>query len=135
MISRQFSAGVAIAASLIIAGDSPRAVAQERTQPVVHERPARVQIIAGFDDKCQTIPPPAITVTRAPEKGDVSFKEGQETRVAGSLNGTCAGARVKGTGIYYTARPGSSGSDTFSISARLATGESSERTFTVQIAE
>lgn len=111
------------------------AQAQERTEPVVAERPARVQIIAGFDAACQSLAAPTIKVTVPPQKGDVSLREAQETRVAGSLNGTCAGARVKGTGIYYTARPGTTGRDTFSISARLATGETSERTFVVTIAE
>jgi len=123
-----------LSASLILSGSWPLA-AQERTQPVVPERPARVQIIAGFDDRCQTVTAPVITVVKAPLKGDVSFREGQDTRVAGSVNGTCAGARVKGTGIYYTARAGATGRDTFSITARLATGETSERTFTVEIAD
>lgn len=125
---------VALAVFLFASSHGPL-LAQERTQPVVPERPARVQIIAGFDDKCQTVTAPVITVVKAPEKGAVSFREGQDTRVAGSLNGTCAGARVKGTGIYYTARAGATGRDTFSITARLSTGETSERTFTVEIAD
>jgi hypothetical protein len=106
-----------------------------RTTPVVIGRAARVFVMAGFGTNCEMVPAPAITVTDAPKQGDISFVVGQDTTIAASLQGTCAGQKAKGTGIYYTARTGASGTDRFSIAAKLDSGESSSRTFEVKIAE
>ena len=117
------------------ATDAPTADAAVRSTPVVPGRPARVFIFAGFGDSCEPVPPPQITVTAAPAKGDLSFKPGQETTIKSSAKGTCIGQTAKGTGIYYTARAGQVGTDRFSVAARLASGETASRTFEVHIAE
>ena len=52
-----------------------------------------------------------------------------------SVTGKCKGARVIGTGIYYAARSDAVGEDTFTISARLATGEVSTRSFAMFISD
>jgi hypothetical protein len=109
-------------------------VAQERGSRVVPERPARVFVMAGFDLQCKSLKPVTITVDRAPEKGTVSLRENQETTIQYSVSGSCIGTRVSGTGIYYTARAGSTGGDTFSVTARLG-AETATRTFNVQIAD
>lgn len=105
-----------------------------RRSPVVAGRRSRVFVMAGFGAKCESLPAPNITITQPPAKGDVAFEAGQETTVNTSASGTCIGSRVTGTGIYYTARPGETGADTFSIQAELG-GDITQRTFSVQIAE
>jgi hypothetical protein len=95
----------------------------------------RVFIMAAFDDACRSLPAPAIEITQQPRKGSVQFREGQTTTVQYSLSGKCTGTRVTGTGIYYAARPDTQGEDTFSITARLATGEVSTRTFQMFISD
>lgn len=106
----------------------------ERGTRVVVERPARVFVMAGFDEACQSKAPVTITIDKAPEKGDVSFREGQTTTIQYSLSGRCIGTRLTGTGIYYTARKGATGTDTFSITARVG-NDTASRTFTVRIAD
>ena len=54
---------------------------------------------------------------------------------AASATGTCGGKKVSGTGVYYTARAGAAGTDRFALQARLASGETSSRTFEVRIVE
>lgn len=105
-----------------------------RREPVVAGRRARVFVMAGFGDTCESLPAPAVTVTRQPAKGSVTFEPGQETTVNTSASGTCIGARVTGTGIYYTARPGETGSDTFAVEASLGNSVT-QRAFTVEITE
>lgn len=90
--------------------------------------------MAGFGEKCESLPAPAIKVTQPPAKGSVSFEPGQETTINTSASGSCIGQRVLGTGIYYTARPGETGADTFSIEATLG-GSATQRTFSVQIVD
>ncbi len=106
-----------------------------RKTPVVPGRPARVFIFAGFGDTCEPLPAPELTITAAPTKGDVSFQPGQETTIQTSEKGTCIGQTAKGTGVYYTARAGQTGTDRFSVAAKLAGGETAVRTFEVRIAE
>ncbi len=107
----------------------------ERRTKVVAERPARVFVMASFDKTCAATAAPVIVFDQVPGKGTVSLREGQMTTIQSSLSGACIGVRVPGTGIYYTAAKGQTGRDTFSITARLATGEVASRTFTVEIAE
>lgn len=109
--------------------------AATRRTPVVAGRPARVFIFAGWNDDCSPVPEPELSISSAPAQGDISFKPGQMTTVQTSASGTCAGRPVSGTGVYYTARTGATGSDSFAIAARLATGESTTRQFSVTIAE
>ena len=92
-------------------------------------------IFAGFGPKCESVAAPDITITALPQKGDVSFVPGQETTVNFSAKGTCIGQKVTGTGVYYTARAGAKGTDSFTVTAKLSSGESSTRTFEVKIAE
>jgi len=106
-----------------------------RSTPVVAGRPARVFIFAGFGNNCEPTAPPQITVTEPPSKGDVTFSPGQVTTIQQSAQGTCIGKKAQGTGIYYTARAGQEGHDRFSVAAKLASGETTARTFEVRIAE
>ncbi|MGE0024819.1 MAG: hypothetical protein AB7S70_14440 [Hyphomicrobium sp.] len=105
-----------------------------RRNPVVAGRRARVFVMAGFGDTCESQPAPTITITQQPAKGSVTFEPGQETTVNSSASGTCIGARVSGTGIYYTARPGETGTDTFAVEASLGDAVT-QRAFTVEITE
>jgi hypothetical protein len=114
---------------------APTKDAATRTMPVVPGRPARVFVFAGFDTACASLAAPVVTMTAAPMKGDITFRPGQETNVATSATGACTGRKVIGTGVYYTARPGASGVDSFAVAAKLATGEMVSRSFEVTIAE
>jgi hypothetical protein len=115
--------------------DAPTSDAAVRKTPVVPGRPARVFIFAGFGDHCEQVAAPQITVSVAPAKGDLSFVPDQETTIQSSAHGTCIGQTARGTGIYYTARAGQQGTDRFSVSAKLASGETATRAFEVRIAE
>ena len=95
----------------------------------------RVWIMATFDDKCQPMAAPKIDITIQAAKGSVTFREGQSTTVKSSRSGTCIGARVTGTGVYYAAQQHAEGPDTFAIEARLPTGEIASRTFRMTIGE
>ncbi len=106
-----------------------------RSAPVVPGRRARVFIFAGLGNNCEPIAAPEITITEPPSKGDVTFVPGQETTIQYSAQGTCLGRPATGTGVYYTAREGQQGTDRFSVSAKLASGEIANRTFQVTIAE
>ncbi len=114
---------------------APSEATGTRTSPVVAGRPARVFIMAAVGKACEQLAPPEITITAQPAKGDVSFTPGQDTTITTTALGTCIGTKTKGMGIYYTARAGQTGTDTFAISANLATGETAKRSFTVTIAE
>ncbi len=103
-----------------------------RRDPVVAGRRARVFVMAGFGETCESLPAPTITVVQPPAKGSVSFEPGQETTINTSASGTCIGQRVLGTGIYYTARAGETGPDTFTVEAELG-GATTQRTFSVEI--
>jgi hypothetical protein len=107
--------------------------AATRSTPVVAGRPARVFVFAGFGARCETIDPPEVTVTAPPAKGELTFKPGQPMIIATSAKGTCAGRDAFGTGMYYNARAGSEGVDRFTVTARLASGETITRDFEVRI--
>ncbi len=109
--------------------------AATRSSPVVPGRPGRVFIFAGVGKNCEQLPAPEIAITAPPLKGDVTFQPGQDTTIAASALGTCIGTKAKGTGVYYTAKTGTSGTDTFSVTAKTSTGESMTRTFQVTIAQ
>ena len=91
--------------------------------------------MAAFDDKCQPMAAPKIDIIVKPTKGSITFKEGQGTTVKSSRSGTCIGARVTGTGVYYTAPANGDGPDTFAIEARLPSGEIATRNFKMNIAD
>lgn len=113
---------------------TPTQDAATRTEPVVPGRPGRVFIFAGLGENCEQLPMPQITVDEAPSQGVITYRSGQTTTIAASKTGKCIGKTATGTGVYYTAREGSSGSDTFALTARLISGETMTRTFTVTIA-
>ncbi len=117
------------------AAATPTMDAATRSQPVVAGRPARVFVFAGVGKKCEPIAEPQVTITAPPAKGDIKLQPGQETAIMSSAQGTCIGAKAKGTGVYYTARAGQVGTDRFAVEAKLASGEVSTRTFEVTIAE
>jgi hypothetical protein len=133
--------------SVAVQGSTPATVTNEpapvvgnpapgvRNMGIVPGRPARVFIFAGVDQSCANLPEPELTVTKAPAKGDVTFRPGQSTKLAATASGTCIGTKATGTGVYYTAREGTSGTDRFSVTARLASGETMTRDFDVTIAQ
>ncbi len=128
-----FIAGAAVLLCLVQpAGAQDVAV---RGTKVVPERPARVFVMAAFDDACRQVAAAAITIDKPPAKGQVSLRENQPTTVMYSLSGKCIGTKLTGTGIYYTAAKGAAGTDTFTVSAKLASGEVATRTFNVVIAD
>jgi hypothetical protein len=94
-----------------------------------------VFVMAGFDAACQSTGYPQISIVTPPTKGQVSLREGQGTTVQYSLSGKCVGAKVLGTGIYYTAGAGTDGPDSFTISAKLGSGETAERSFKLNISD
>ncbi len=128
-------AGCTSAAPTVDPAAAPTEDAATRSSPVIVGRPARVFVMAGFGKNCEPVAAPEITVTEPPEKGDVSFIAGQETTIQYSAAGTCVGRKTTGTGIYYTARAGTSGTDRFAVSAKLASGEVANRAFEVRITE
>lgn len=116
-------------------GASPTVDAATRASPVVVARPARVFVMTSFDKNCRSLPDPDIKITQPPAKGDITFKPGQQTVLAATSQGTCIGKTATGTGIYYTARAGTRGTDRFAIEARTQTGDVATRTFEVNISE
>ena len=129
------SSGGSQVESASLPGNAPTADVAVRSTPVVPGRRARVFIFAGVGDNCEPLAAPQITITEPPAKGDVSFVPNQETTIQSSAKGTCTGTKTQGTGIYYTARAGKDGTDRFSVSAKLASGETATRTFVVRIAK
>jgi hypothetical protein len=90
---------------------------------------------AGFKEKdCSPIDA-AVVVSKAPAKGTVSFRPGQETTIQFSGSGKCVGQRLKGTGVYYTASKGQTGTDQFTATATTPSGQTVTRTFQVRIVE
>ena len=94
-----------------------------RSTPVVAERPARMYVWAGFNEKDCTPITPTLAVAQAPTKGEVSFRPNQMTTIQHSSSGKCLGHRLPGTGIYYTARKGQTGLDQFSVTATTKSGQ------------
>lgn len=112
------------------------AAAQEPPRGATRVAPGgttRVYVMAAFDKDCRGLPAPPITIVTPPSKGQVSLREGQTVVLQQSLSGNCLGQRVSGTGIYYTAHANSSGPDSFSITAKLSTGEVASRTFQLNV--
>lgn len=124
-----------LAAGLALAGTSSTLAQDKPGTRVSPGASTRVFVMAGFDVNCQSLPKPQITITAPPAKGTVSFREGQTTTVQYSLSGKCIGAKVQGTGIYYTANADASGPDQFSIEARAPSGEVASRSFKLNISD
>ncbi len=116
-------------------GSPAATVGAKRSRPVVAERPARMYIWAGFSEKdCRAVTS-KFAVTQAPTKGTVSFRPNQPTKIQHSGSGKCIGTRLAGTGIYYTAHKGQSGSDQFSVTATPPSGQTVTKSFQVEIVE
>ena len=98
-------------------------------------RPARVYVMAALEPGCVGGKAPVINIERTPTKGTVTFQPRQETTIQFSKSGSCVGQRVLGTGIYYTARAGEKGADSFTIRADTGDGGPVSQTFNVQIAD
>lgn len=105
----------------------------QRKTPVVAGRPARVYIWAGFDEATCAARTPALAVAVPPTNGTVTFKPGQSTKIEHSRSGKCIGQTLPGTGIYYTAKPGATGRDQFSVTATLPNEAPVTQNFTVTI--
>ena len=117
---------------------SPAATKPEapvRGTPVVTGRPARMYVMVGFKEADCAPLQPALAIVTPPTKGEVTFRPNQTTTVMHSVSGKCTGSRMPGTGIYYTARPGTSGPDSFTVSATTGSGPPSVRTYHVRIVE
>ena len=106
-----------------------------RGTPAVAGRPARVYVMVGFKEKDCLAIAPEIQIIKQPTKGAVSFHPNQMTTVQFSGSGKCMGKKLAGTGIYYTARNGESGADSFTISASTASGQVATRTFNVRVVD
>ncbi len=117
------------------AGAAATAADPVRGTPVVPGRPARMYVMAGFKEADCAPLTPSLTVTTPPAKGEVSFRPNQMTTVMHSGSGKCTGGKLPGTGIYYTAKPGAQGVDTFTVTASTGSGTPSVRTFQVRIVE
>ena len=74
-------------------------------------------------------------MTTPPTKGAVSFKPNQTTMVQYSTSGKCTGQSMPGTGIYYTANAGTTGVDTFTVSASTGDGAPVTKTFQVRVVQ
>ena len=107
----------------------------KRGTPVVPGRPARMYVWAGFREKDCSALTPTFVVAQAPAKGDVSFTPDQATTIRHSNSGNCLGTSLSGTGIYYTARNGQSGDDTFSVTATTPDGSTATKSFSVRVVE
>lgn len=109
------------------------AASPTRGRPVVAGRPARMYIFAGFKEKDCTPVEATLAVAQQPSKGTVEFKPGQSTTIMQSGSGKCIGAKMQGTGVYYTAAKGQSGPDRFVVSATTPNGQVSTKTFNLKI--
>jgi hypothetical protein len=96
---------------------------------------ARVFTFAGLGSDCSSTVQPRLIIDKAPTKGSVAFYPVEPTVVQYSLSGRCIGNRVAGTGVYYTPRPGETGPDTFTVSARAGGSTVATRKIDVKIIE
>ena len=126
-------AGSVAAAALITVSQLSAQESRPSSTRVSPGGTTRVYIMAAFNDRCETSGTAEIELTVPPAKGSMALRPGQATTVASSGTGKCLGARVQGTGIYYTARADAAGADSFTIRATLPTGETAERTFSLRI--
>ncbi len=128
-------ANVGFATVIVILSSLPLSAQEPRPSParVSPGGTTRVYIMAAFNDRCETSGTATIELIVPPAKGTMSLRPGQATTVASSGSGKCLGARVQGTGIYYTARADAAGADSFTIRAKLPAGETAERTFMLRI--
>lgn len=144
-----FVSGVALAISLGLVGCSsvptspistsalpaPTATAGKTPTPVHISKATQMYVWAGFKEKDCTPLAPTLGLSQTPAKGDVSFQPNQSITVQHSSSGKCIGQNMPGTGIYYTAKPGQSGTDSFTVTASTPSGQTITRSFTVNIVD
>jgi hypothetical protein len=92
-------------------------------------------IWAGFLEKDCSALTPTFAVAQQPAKGEISFKPNQMTTIRHSSSGNCLGESLAGTGVYYTARAGVIGDDSFSVIATTPDGSTATKTFQVRVVE
>jgi hypothetical protein len=119
------------AAARQTAGEVARADA--RGTKVVANAPTRVFVVAGLDARCRATGQPAIVITQPPGKGTVSLKAVPPTTMQFTLSGKCIGQRVPGVGVYYQARDGEVGVDTFTFAVKIGRAEPLIKTIPVVI--
>lgn len=122
------------ASSPVTTGSVPK-TAEKRGLPVVKGRAARMYVWAAFLEKDCSPVDANITISKAPTKGTVSFRDKQPTLVQHSLSGKCVGQTIEGKGVYYTANKGADGDDTFEVTATSPSGTPVTKTFNVRIVD
>ena len=109
--------------------------AAARGTPVVVGKPSRLYVMVGFKEKDCAPVEPQISVTTPPGKGTVTLKPGEQAAVQFSTSGKCTGKVLPGTGIYYSANKGATGTDTFTVTASTGPGQSAVRSFNVRVVQ
>ncbi len=115
---------------------SPKpAQAAKPAKRVVAAKAAKMYVWNAFMEKdCRPIEP-ALSVTQAPARGKLSFKPNESVVVQHSISGKCVGQRMAGTGIYYTPAADQQGMDRFAVTATTPSGQTSTKTFTVEVVQ
>ena len=114
---------------------APTAAPGKPPTPVRTSKATQMYVWAGFKEKDCSPVAPSLGLSQTPAKGDVSFQPNQTITVQHSSSGKCVGQSMSGTGIYYTAKPGQSGTDSFTVTASTPSGQTVTRTFNVNIVE
>lgn len=84
---------------------------------------------------CKPAAPPQIKVLNAPASGSLRFAEGEvgSWRAAAGTQPRCVDVTVPSRDIFYTAKAGTSGRDTFRVEVRFDNGEVWDASFDVDI--
>jgi hypothetical protein len=82
----------------------------------------QVLLITSSDSDCGASATPHVAVTQQPTKGFISFESVPTVALNMSLHLLCVNWRAPGIGVIYNAGFGTTGSDTFTISALRADG-------------
>ena len=142
-----FAAGLAIAgcaatpsvpsSSMIstssVAAPAGAAATTVYAKPVTSARPTEMYVWAGFAEKDCSPVPAQISISQPAAKGAVTLRANQATLVQHSASGKCIGRQIPGTGIYYTAKAGQFGADSFTVTAAVPNGQIVTRTFHVTV--
>ena len=145
-----FVSGVALAISLGLVGCSsvptspistsalpaPTATAGKTPTPVHISKATQMYVWAGFKENCHALAP-TLGLSQTPAKGDVSFQPNQSITVQHSSSGKCIGQNTQSQyrNLLHTAKPGQSGTDSFTVTASTPSGQTITRSFTVNIVD
>lgn len=123
-LSGPFSLAVA---SLILAGcvsgvQNANVVAETNrtTVQVPAGRTALIANITGWDAQCRSTGYADVSIVQRPSNGRVDVRRERlpiPSKAAAGTVGACAGRRVQGVGVYYTAPRGFRGTDTIVLRA------------------